>query len=145
LEIRYACTADTDGWVHLLELVRDYFPGLDVGEHKKILLDKIQRGEALVADEHTDIAGAMMFSRETKEIEFLAVHPGHRRSGVGKALLGYMVALFSKGSVFNVTTYREGDERGSSARKFYQSLGFVPERLTTAFDYPVQVMVLKTD
>jgi ribosomal protein S18 acetylase RimI-like enzyme len=141
MEIRFAQNTDFDGWMTLLELVQESFPGLDFEAYRTALRSKIEKQEALVADDGGQIVGAMAFSGETGEIEFLAVHPAYRRKGAAKALVRHMLELFPTGRAVSVITYREGDPMGEAARSFYIRLGFAPGKLMTVFDYPCQEFV----
>ena len=139
ITMRQALTGDTDGWLELLDLVQESFPGLDLEEYQAILRRKITGGEALVALDGPLVAGALLFSEDSGELEFLAVHPKCRRQGIAAALVGHMLGLFPPGRTVTVTTYREGDAMGAASRAFYISLGFTPGALVTVFDYPCQV------
>jgi ribosomal protein S18 acetylase RimI-like enzyme len=144
MDIRFAQKSDFDSWMSLLSIVQESFPGLDFEEYRKALRAKIQKQEALVADDGGQIVGALAFSAETGEIEFLAVHPAYRRLGAAKALILHMLGLFLPGSTVSVITYRDGDPMGEAARAFYTRLGFAPGRLLTVFDYPCQELIHKT-
>ncbi|NLT14682.1 MAG: GNAT family N-acetyltransferase [Clostridiales bacterium] len=141
--IRLAQTSDFDGWMSLLLLVQESFPGLDFEEYRKALSKKIEEQEALVAEEGGQIIGTLAFSHKKGEIEFLAVHPTFRRHGAARALVVHMLSLFPKGSTVSVITYRDGDPMGAPARALYSRLGFAPGKLLTVFDYPCQELVYK--
>lgn len=141
--IRLAQSNDFDSWMSLLLLVQESFPGLDFEEYRKALSKKIEEQEALVADDGGQIVGALAFSAETGEIDFLAVDPAYRRHGAARALVVHMLSLFPKGSTVSVITYRDGDPMGAPARAFYSRLGFTPGKLLTVFDYPCQELVYK--
>ncbi|MCO5382300.1 MAG: GNAT family N-acetyltransferase [Methanosarcina barkeri] len=99
MEIRFAQSNDIDGWMKLLELVKENFPGLDMDEYKKGLSTRILEQGALAAKENDILIGSLLFSRESKELEFLAVHPQYRRLGTATALIRYMFAFFLKAVV----------------------------------------------
>ncbi len=138
MDIGYAGSADFTGWMRLVEAVQDSFPGLVIADYKDILLKKIGAREAVAARADGTVVGALLFSREKGEIEFLAVHPDSRRLGAAKALLDFMAAQLPEGACVSVITYREGDAQGQAARAFYSRLGFAPGRLLTVFGYPCQ-------
>ncbi len=129
MDIRFSQTSDFDSWMSLLFIVQESFPGLDFEEYRKEL---------------RQIVGALAFSAETGEIEFLAVHPAYRRLGAAKALVMHMLGLFSSGRTVSVITYRDGDPMGEAARAFYSRLGFTQGRLLTVFDYPCQEFIHET-
>ena len=144
MDIGFAQSNDIDSWLKLLELVKDNFPGLDMDEYKKGLSKRILEQGALVAKESDTVIGALLFSGESKELEFLAVHRQYRKLGIATALIEHMFTLFPKGSHFTVVTYRENDEKGKAARELYKRIGFVPLRLVTVFDYPCQEFTYTT-
>ncbi len=144
MEIGFAKSNDVDGWLELLESVKDNFPGLDLDEYKKGLSKRILEQGALVAKESDRVMGALLFSRESKELEFLAVHRRYRELGIATALIEQMFMLFPPGSQVTVVTYRENDEKGQAARKLYERIGFAPGRLVTVFDYPCQEFTYTT-
>jgi len=141
MKIGFAQSNDIDDWIKLLELVKDNFPGLDMEEYKKGLSTRILEQGALAAKENDMLIGAMLFSRESKELEFLAVHPQYRRLGTATALIRYLFAFFPKGSCFTVITYREDDPKGKAARELYKRIGFMPGELITVFDYPCKKFI----
>lgn len=138
MKFEIAKQKDFDGWMKLLELVSESFPGLDIEDYKTYLHNSIENQCALICRDQDAIAGAASISQDHKEIEFLAVHPDHRRKGIGKALIDYILDRLPPGSRITVITYRENDESGKAARKLYESLGFQPGKLLTVFDYPCQ-------
>ncbi|MEE9132361.1 MAG: GNAT family N-acetyltransferase [Gemmatimonadota bacterium] len=62
------------------------------------------------------------FSRREAHLLLMAVDPGLRRSGVGKALWGWLETLARRGSVDRVQLEVRAENLGASA--FYWSLGF---------------------
>jgi ribosomal protein S18 acetylase RimI-like enzyme len=145
MKIEFAQSNDIDGWMELLELVKENFPGLDMNEYKKGLSKRILEKSALAAKENGILVGALLFSRESRELEFLSVHPQYRRLGTATALIWYMFALFPKGSCFSVITYREDDPKGKAARELYKRIGFMPGELITIFDYPCKKFLYTTE
>lgn len=84
-----------------------------------------------------------MFSKELNMICFLAVDPSYRRMHIAKEMIEYMLPLLDRNREVIVTTYREGDSKGFSARAFYKNIGFKEGKLTEEFGYPVQEFLLK--
>lgn len=138
MTVEIAQNKDIDSWFELLELVKDSFPGLDFEEYRQILQKRVSEQSALVIKDNDTVTGALLFSKDTKELEFLAVHPKYRKNGVAKALVQHMLTLFPKGSRISVVTYREKDEKGKAARRLYENIGFTTGELITVFDYPCQ-------
>lgn len=139
MKIGYAKNFDIESWMKLLELVKENFPGLDLDEYKNTLHQSIKEQEALIAeDDNGELAGELIFSRESNELAFLAVHPNHRRKGIATNLIRHMFSMFPSGTNLKVITYREGDIKGIAARKLYKNIGFSEGKLITVFNYPCQ-------
>lgn len=147
MEIRLAQSRDIDAWMALVEQVRDQFPGLETSkameEHRATVLDFIRQSSAICAAEAGQIVGALLFSRESSMLCFLAVDPSCRRQHIARKMVHFMLPLMEEGRDIIVTTYRKGDPNGAAARAFYKRLGFAEGRLTEEFGSPVQEFVLK--
>ncbi len=137
----FASIKDISSWMELLELVEENFPGLDKESYKKGLSISMMKKEALVAKENGMVVGAIAFSKDNNEINFLAVHPEYRRMGIAQNLIKKLASLFPKGTQLSVITYREGDLQGIAARKLYESIGFKCGKLLTVFEYPCQRLI----
>ena len=147
MEIRLANARDIDAWMALVEQVRDVFPGLEtagaMAEHRAAVLRFIRASCAVCASEEGRILGALLFSKETGMLCFLAVDPACRRRHIAQKLVAFMLTQMEQDTDIRVTTYREGDPDGIAARAFYESLGFSAGRLTEEFGCPVQEFILK--
>lgn len=106
----------------------DSFPGTHLTPEQLVQGD--ERRIRLVALAGQAVAGYVAFEVQADEsgyIDFLAVHPDHRRSGVGAALVRAAVqGLQDAGARDAHLTVRETNE---AARGLYASLGFVEEQL----------------
>lgn len=140
--IRYAQKDDINEWLSLVNIVRDNFPGLNDKQYRAGLEKSIENNEALTAWENGALVGVLAYSKSAVELEFLAVHPEHRRKGAARSLFEKMLE-YTTGSEISVVTYRNGDKMGESARKLYFSLGFKEGELLTVFDYPCQRLIYK--
>lgn len=107
-------------------------------EYKTALVKRIANQEALVAKDDSAFVGALIFSYDTSELAFMAVHPQYRKNGIAKALITKLMTLFPAGTKLSVTTYRDGDSQGIAARKLYKSMGFSCGTFVTVFNYPCQ-------
>ena len=138
-----------DGWMVLVESVKEAFPGLEtpqaLADHRNTVSEFISRGEAICAVEKGRVAGALLFSREENELCFLAVLPEFRRRHMGANMISLMLPELEPGRDVTVTTYREDAMEGIAARSFYKSLGFRAGELSEEFGSPVQRFVLKRD
>lgn len=147
MEIRLAHETDIDGWMMLVEQVRNAFPGLEtaeaMAEHRATVLNFIQNSSAVCAEEEGSILGALLFSKENSMLCFLAVDPACRRQHIAQKLVHFMLLRMEKGKDITVTTYRESAPNGAAARAFYKNLDFSEGRLTEEFGCPVQEFILK--
>lgn len=145
VELGKAC--DIDGWMNLVNQVKDSFPGLEtreaLEEHRRTVLDFMSRDAAICAKINGRVVGTLLFSREDHMLCFLAVDRACRRQHIAEKMVAYMLTLMDPEKDVVVTTYREGAPEGAAARAFYKRLGFVEGRLTEEFGSPVQEFVLK--
>lgn len=130
-------------WMSLVSMVENCFPGLNKEDYRKTLEECIERQEAICAKEQSRIVGILLYSVEHNLLAFMAVHPEFRKRGIAVAMIEYMASLFPDGEDIWVTTYREGDPQGESARALYLRCGFEPDELVTEMDYPCQKFVLR--
>ena len=142
-----AAEQDLDGWMRLVEKVRDAFPGLETKEaldaHRRAVSGFMRSACAICAKEQGEIVGALLFSCESNMLCFLAVDPGHRRQHIAQGMVAHMLERMDPQRDVVVTTYRDGDPQGAAARAFYKRIGFAEGRLTEEFGHPVQEFVLR--
>ena len=147
MEIRLAQTSDIDCWMALVNQVKDVFPGLEteaaLAEHRTDVLRFIDMNCAICAKEDGRLAGALLFSKETSVLCFLAVSPHYRRQHIGRRMFDFMLTQMDPDRDITVTTYRKTDPNGTAARAFYRQLGFSEGALTEEFGAPVQQFILK--
>lgn len=145
-EIVLAKECDIDGWMKLVNGVKENFPGLETNEsleeHKNTVLGFMSKKSAICVKADSKIVGALLFSKENNMLCFLAVAPEYRRRHIAKKMVSYMLKLFDTTKNIVVTTYREGVSEGVAARAFYKRLGFVEGKLTEEFGSPVQEFIL---
>lgn len=133
--------SDIPAWLALVMRVSDSFPGLDMADYAETLKKNIARKTALCVKSGDRMAGVLLFSPARRQLSFLATDPAFRRRGVASFLVEKMLERMPDGDI-TVTTFREGDEKGTAPRALYKRLGFVPAELFLEFDYPVQRFVL---
>ena len=138
----FARHCDIEDWMALIDIVEDYFPGLEKEEYRKSLAECIEKKEAICAKVQDKIVGILLFSIEHSVLAFLAVHPVFRKCGIAFDMINTMTSAFPTGQDIWVTTYREGDPKGEAARALYLRCGFVPGELVVEMDYPCQKFVL---
>lgn len=145
VELAKAC--DLDGWMRLVEQVRDSFPGLEtqaaLEEHRETVLEFINRRSAICAKREGRVVGALLFSQEPAVLCFLAVDAACRRQHIGERMVSCMRTFLDPAKEVVVTTYREGVPEGVAARAFYRQLGFAEGKLTEEFGSPVQEFIWK--
>lgn len=84
----------------------------------------VGRGTAWVVTADDPVTGAMLLSgAPAQAIPWLAVHPSHRRQGVGGALIEAAVSYWRGGDIA-VVTLAEDNPAGLDARRFYERYGF---------------------
>lgn len=137
MEIRAARIVDMDDWIHMLTMVADRFPGLNLQNYRESLRRCIEEKHAIAAEKDDRVVGGLLFTSQY-EIAFLAVHPHHTRQGIATALVNALISCCKKGDTISVVTYRAGDEKGIAARSFYQKIGFIEGVDVDAFGYPCQ-------
>lgn len=141
--VRLAVPADIPAWMRLVRQAVDGFPCLDEGEYADTLRERIARERAYILTDGDLAAGAMIISRDAGAIEFLAVHPFCRRTGVMEAMLDRILSeLPGNRREIGITTYREGDRADTGHRRTLKKLGFVEAEFLTEFGYPTQKFIL---
>lgn len=147
IKLGFAGIAHLESWLSLAEIIKNDFPGMDTEEAMNSYCDTVIRhmkqGSAIYAADGRMIVGVLLFSKEESKICCLAVHPEYRRQKIAFQMIQLMKTRLDPERDVIVETFREDDTKGEAARKFYKSLGFVPDRLGVYENYPVQLFVLK--
>ncbi len=136
--------ADTAGWMDLVRLVINGFPNLQEDDYRHSLRESIRSGQAFILKDGQTAVGAIMLSREAGSIDFMAIHPFYRKTGIAAAMLDRADRFFPRDRrEISITTFRAGDKADSGQRETYADLGFREADLLTEFGYPTQRFVLK--
>lgn len=147
MEIKLGNISDIDGWMDLVEKVKEDFPGLEtteaLNEHRNTVLAFINKESAICAKICNKIVGTLLFSKENHMLCFLAVDIAYRRKHIAEKMVSYMLTLMDSRDDIIVSTYREGVPEGIAARAFYKRFGFIEGKLTEEFGSPVQEFILK--
>ena len=147
MEVCNGIPADIDPWMDLVREVRQNFPGLEteeaLEEHRQTVLKFMEKRQALCVKSDDRIRGVLLFSRNRNMICCLAVSPGSRRKGIASRLLEKALGELDRSRDITVSTFREGDEKGTAPRALYRKFGFTEAELTEEFGYPNQVFVLR--
>ncbi|MGM9612759.1 MAG: GNAT family N-acetyltransferase [Butyricicoccus sp.] len=147
MEIVLGKEYDMENWMHLVEKVKENFPGLETEQalhaHRDTVFDFMSRNAAICAKSEGRIVGTLLFSKDPNILCFLAVDPDYRRQHIAEKMVSFMLTFMDSEKEVVVTTYRDGVPEGIAARAFYKRLGFVEGQLTEEFGSPVQEFVLK--
>lgn len=147
MEVCFGKPADIGLWMNLVRRVSWNFPGLeterDLEEHRQTVLKFMEKRQALCVKADDQIQGVLLFSRNRNMICCLAVSPESRRNGIASKLLETALSELDRGRDITVSTFREGDEKGTAPRALYRKFGFVEAGLTEEFGYPNQEFVLQ--
>lgn len=141
-DIQFATVEDINDWMELVQLTVDGYPCLDEVDYMEKLSFYIADKKALILRDEGMAIGIMGFSTETGSIDFLAVHPQYRNSGIEKVFLDKLADELLAGIEISLTTYREGDKADTGYRETYLRLGFAERELLTEYGYPTQRFVL---
>ncbi len=145
--IELATERNIDNWMDLVGKVKWSFPGLEtqkaLDEHRKTVLDFMDKGSAICAKTGNKIVGTLLFSKESGMLCFLAVDAEYRRQHIAEKMFSYMLRAMDSEKDITVTTYRSDVPEGIPARMFYKKMGFTEGKLTEEFGSPVQEFVLK--
>lgn len=137
-EIRFAVPSDVGDWMELVRLTVDGYPHLNEAEYMGNLHRYIAEKQALILRDEGMAVGAMGFSADTGNIDFLGVHPQYRSLGITGLFLDRLAGELQEGTEITLTTYRAGDKADTGYRGEYGRLGFAERELLVEYGYPVQ-------
>ena len=141
--LQFAQPEDITNWMDMVDIVKDNFPGFRRDEYVEMLERSINQESALCVKYYDKIVGVLLFSVNNKCLSCMAVHPNHRKQGIGSALIEKMISLFPSDLDISVDTFQEGDPLGNASRAMYKKAGFVEGELFIGIgDYPVQKFTL---
>ena len=130
----------------LVRKVSRNFPGLEteesLDEHKKTVLEFIDKHQAICVKKGETVAGVLLFSRSRNMICCLAVDPEQRKKGIASILLRKALDELDRSKDITVSTFRENDDKGTAPRALYMKFGFQEGEMTEEFGYPSQEFVL---
>ena len=145
--VELATERNVDRWMALVDKIKGSFPGLEteeaLAEHRKTVLEFMDKGCAICAKEGDRIVGTLLFSRQTNTLCFLAVDAAYRRRHIAGKMFSYMLTLVDSEKDITVTTYRVDVPEGIPARMFYKEMGFTEGKLKDEFGSPAQEFLLK--
>lgn len=142
VEIRHAVSSDIEEMSELTDCAwrenyRDIFTGEVIekytGKHRREsfakLIDRCADIRVLTVDGR--IAALCAFQpleneRGLAKIILMYVHPNDQRQGLGKQLLSYVLDELSGSGYFRAVL--DTAEKNAGARRFYEALGFSPEK-----------------
>lgn len=142
----YGELSDLSSWMKLVRSVAWNFPGLETKEslleHEATVRKFMGKRQAICVKESGEVIAVMLFSRGHNMICCLAVSPEHRRHGLASVLLMEALSNLDRTKPITVSTFCEGDEKGTAPRALYKKFGFIEGELKEEFGYPNQVFVL---
>lgn len=143
----FAGFAHLESWLNFAEIIKQDFPGMDsedaMNSYCGAVIRHMKKGTAIYAADGRMVIGVLLFAKEENRIVCLAVHPEYRRQQVASRMVQLMFQKLNPGEDLTVETFREGDVKGTAARKFYMSLGFVPGEPGFHEGYPIQRFIFK--
>ena len=144
--VSFGTHEDIGSWMDLVRSISPELPGLgseeSIEEHKRTVLRFMERHEALCTREEGKVTGVLLFSRKRNMICCLAVSPEHRGRGYGTALMERALEELNRNADITVSTFREGDPKGTAARALYGRFGFIDGEPGEDYGYPVVTMIL---
>lgn len=141
--LQFAALEDIDNWMDLVNVAKDNFPGLKINEYREMLERNIGRQTALCVKYRSQIVGVLLFSINSACLSCMAVHPSHRKKGIGSVLVEKMISLFPRDMDIWVSTFREDDKWGEAPRALYKKFGFIEDELILEHGHPCQKFVLR--
>lgn len=127
-DVRTAIASDLGAWLALAREVEPLFgPMADDASFQAALKQAIKDENAFCLRLETDapLAGGVVISPDTNEIEWLAVSGAHRGRGLGAALLEKALARLNPEKNIVVQTFDGSVPEGHAARALYARFGFV--------------------
>ena len=110
MKIQLSKPEHINGWMALVEQVRDAFPCLEtaeaMAEHRATVLQFIQASSAICALEAGRVVGALLFSKENGILCFLAVDPAYRRQHIARQMVDFMLTQMEEGKDISLITYQ---------------------------------------
>lgn len=142
VSIRFSEEADIPAWLELARQCVDGYPCLNEGEYLQWLRKRIHEKQAMILKNGDMALGVLGFSKETGNIDFMGIHPQHRKRGAAELLLGELADRYLPGREISMTTYREHDRADTGWRAGLKRLGFEEREELVEFGYPTQRFVL---
>lgn len=120
----------------LAQMSRDLIErGLDWTWKPSRVLAMIRHPDCVVlaAKTRIELAGfaIMEFREEHAHLNLLAVKPGRRRAGIGRALIEWLEESARVAGIANI--YLEVRSDNSEAKQFYESLGYRPGKIVEGY------------
>ncbi len=122
--IELATERNIDNWMDFVCKVKDSFPGLEtkeaLDEHRKTVLEFMDKGSAICAKTGNKIVGTLLFSKETNTLCFLAVDAEYRRQHIAEKMFFYMLTLIDSEKDITVTrrSRRFGNPKPTRASEY---------------------------
>lgn len=141
-----ATMEDIAGWMELVNNLGQDFLNLNtpeaVAEYETQLEEYIKKGEAWVFRYEGNIVAALLYSKERRALEFLAVAPKYRRRRLAAKLVETAAAQFPSGARLSVTIPQEGNSVTTGVKAFYEAMGFALTEEGMASDFAGERLVV---
>lgn len=135
---------DISVWMDLVRLAINGFPYFDENEYLDALHKHLRLGSALIVKDGEIAIGILLYSPDCCHIDYLAIHPLYRESGVAEAMIDeLLVDKHEKETEISITTYRKNDKADPGQRNALQTLGFIEDKQLIEFGYPTQKFILR--
>lgn len=128
---------ETDSITDLAELCKNYFAGYDSKRMKRLIRKKVSLGEIYIISHKGTTAGFVTFSKKNKTLDYIAVHPDYRNSGIASRLMVTAMAQFDIGDELSIVTFREDHPQSDGAKRLYNKFGFASPKNITVQGVPL--------
>jgi len=121
---------DFDAWIALVKEVEHLFGPMahEVSFQDGLKQAILQKTAFCMRSEQNEgkqeLMGGVVISKETNEIEWLAVSKKYRGHGYGKDLLNHAICQLDQQNEIYVQTFDESVPEGKAARRLYVNFGF---------------------
>lgn len=115
---------ETESIIDLAEYCKDYFAGYDSERMKRLIRKKVSLGEIYIISHKGATVGFVIFSKKNKTLDYIAVHPDYRNTGIASRLMVTAMAQFDVGDELSIVTFREDRPQSDGAKRLYNKFGF---------------------
>jgi len=131
MDVVYSKVTDFNQWLSLAREVEPLFGSMaDEIDFQEALKQAIYSNTAFCIysnsnGDNKDLIGGIVISKETNEIQWLAVFKKYRGNGYGRKLIEIAISKLNLRENLFVQTFDKSVPEGKSARKLYSEFGFI--------------------